>query len=101
MSAADFARRSRSVVGITESIGMARTSSAVNIACLALHQSIVPSRVADNVGGQDRRQFALLTGQWNFPRSLQRIVEGVRPVGNRVGDPYEAVYQACGTGRRT
>ena len=22
--------------------------------------------VADNVGGQDRRQFALLTGQWSF-----------------------------------
>src|SRR6266851_5131785 len=68
MSAADFARRSRSVVGIMESIGMARTSSVVNIACLALHQSIVPSRVADNVGGQDRRQFALLTGHGNFPR---------------------------------
>jgi hypothetical protein len=33
-------------------------------------------RVADNVGGQDRRQFALLTGQWNFPALLQGIVEG-------------------------
>src|SRR5260370_40660796 len=53
---------------MTESIGMARASSVVNIACLALHQSIVPSRVADNVGGQDRRQFALLTGHGNFPR---------------------------------
>ena len=30
--------------------------------------------VADNVGGQDPRQFALLTGHGDFPRSLQRIV---------------------------
>src|SRR5260370_21331206 len=68
MSAADSERRSRSVVGITESIGMARPSSVVSIACLALNQSIVRSRVADNVGGQDRRQFALLAGHGNFPR---------------------------------
>jgi hypothetical protein len=26
--------------------------------------------VADHIGGDDRRQFALLTGQWNFPALL-------------------------------
>jgi hypothetical protein len=66
-------------------------------ALVAPHQA----GVADNVSGQDRRQFALLTGHGKVPRSLQRIVKGVRPVGNRVGDPCEAVYRACGTGRRT
>jgi hypothetical protein len=33
--------------------------------------------VADNDWGQDRRQFALLTGQWNFPALLQRIARGL------------------------
>jgi hypothetical protein len=33
-------------------------------------------RVADNICGQNRRQFALLTGQWNVPAFLRRIVEG-------------------------
>ena len=37
---------------------------------MALHQA----GVADNVGSEDRRQFALLTGHENFP--IQRIVEG-------------------------
>ena len=32
-------------------------------ALVAPHQA----GVADNVGRQDPRQFALLTGQWNFP----------------------------------
>jgi hypothetical protein len=41
-------------------------------------------RTADNVGGQDRRQFALLTGQWNFPALLQRIVERTRSAGNHM-----------------
>ena len=41
-------------------------------ALVAPHQA----GVADNVCGQDRRQFALLTGQENFPALLQRIVEG-------------------------
>src|SRR2546428_10255762 len=36
MSAADFARRSSSASGIAENIGMARTSSVVNIVRLAL-----------------------------------------------------------------
>jgi hypothetical protein len=31
-------------------------------ALIAPHQA----RVADNVGSEDRCQFALLTGQWNF-----------------------------------
>jgi hypothetical protein len=31
-------------------------------------------QVADNVGGQDRRQFALLTGHGNLPEFLQRIL---------------------------
>ena len=38
--------------------------------------------VADNVGGQDRRQFLLLTGQWNFPAFLQRLLEGPKLLGN-------------------
>jgi hypothetical protein len=33
--------------------------------------------LADNICGQNRRQFALLTGHWNFPALLQRIVEGL------------------------
>jgi len=48
-------------------------------ALLAPHQA----GVADNVGGQNRRQFALLTGQWNFPALLQRIVEGTAWLGNQ------------------
>jgi hypothetical protein len=47
-------------------------------ALVAPHQA----GVADNVCGQDRRQFALLTGHGNFPRPLQRIVEGRQLVGN-------------------
>ena len=35
-------------------------------ALVAPHQA----GVADNVCGQDRRQFSLLTGQWNFPAFL-------------------------------
>ena len=42
------------------------------------------SGVADNVCGQYRRQFALLTGQWNFPAVLQTIVEGPKGRGNPV-----------------
>jgi len=48
-------------------------------ALVALHQA----GVADNVCSEDRRQFALLTGQWNFPALLQRTVEGLRPLGNQ------------------
>jgi hypothetical protein len=33
---------------------------------------------------KDRRQFALLTGQWKFPRSLQRIVEGSSLASNQM-----------------
>jgi hypothetical protein len=45
-------------------------------ALVAPHQA----GVADNVCGQDRGQFALLTGHGKFRRSLQRIVEG--PAGH-------------------
>ena len=48
-------------------------------------------RLADNVGSEYRRQCALLTGHGNFPRSIQRIVVGVRPVGNRVGANLRAL----------
>jgi hypothetical protein len=37
------------------------------------------------IGSEDRRQFALLTGQWNFPALLQRIVVGPEQLGNRSG----------------
>jgi hypothetical protein len=37
-------------------------------ALVAPHQA----GVADNVGSEDRRQFALLAGQWNFPALVQR-----------------------------
>jgi hypothetical protein len=57
------------------------------LALVAPHQA----GVANNVGSDNHRQFALLTGHGNFRRSLQRIVEGVRPVGNRVGEPCGAV----------
>jgi hypothetical protein len=43
---------------------------------------ISEARLADNVGGQDRRQFALLTGQWNFPALLQRIARGLVRFGS-------------------
>jgi hypothetical protein len=39
--------------------------------------------VADNVGSEDRRQFSLLTGQWNFPAFSQRIVEGPERLSNQ------------------
>ena len=39
--------------------------------------------LADNVGGQDRRQSALLTGQWSFPALRLRIVGGSRLLGNQ------------------
>jgi hypothetical protein len=42
-------------------------------ALVAPHQA----GVANNVGSKDRRQFALLTGQWNFPALLQRIARGL------------------------
>jgi hypothetical protein len=41
--------------------------------------------VADNVGGQDRCQFSLLTGHGSFPRSLKRIVERSEGQGNVEG----------------
>jgi hypothetical protein len=47
-------------------------------ALVAPHQA----GVANNVGSEDRRQFALLTGQWNFPALLQRIVRGPERLGN-------------------
>jgi hypothetical protein len=40
--------------------------------------------VDDIICSEDRRQFALLTGQWNFPAFLRRIVEGLRLPGNGV-----------------
>ena len=49
------------------------TKARQRAALVAPHQA----GVADNVCGQDRRQFALLTGHGSFPRSLQRIVEGL------------------------
>jgi hypothetical protein len=50
-------------------------------ALVAPHQA----GVVDNVGSKDCRQFALLTGQWNFPALLQRIVEGPkRQMASRV-----------------
>jgi hypothetical protein len=39
--------------------------------------------VADNLGGKDRRQFALLTGHGNFPRLCFRIVGVAGGVGNQ------------------
>jgi hypothetical protein len=44
--------------------GLARARQ--RAALVAPHQA----GVANNVGGQVRRQFALLTGQWNFPAFL-------------------------------
>ena len=41
--------------------------------------------IADNVGGDDRRQFALLTSHGNFPRLLQWIVEGPGLPGKHLG----------------
>jgi hypothetical protein len=35
------------------------------------------ARVADNVCSEARRQFSLLTGQWNFATLLQRIEVGL------------------------
>ena len=32
--------------------------------------------ITDHIGGEDRRQATLLTGQCNFPNLLGRIVEG-------------------------
>ena len=48
-------------------------------ALVAPHQA----GLADNVGGEDRRQFALLTGHGNFPALLQRIVERPEQLGNQ------------------
>ena len=48
-------------------------------ALVAPHQA----GVTDNVGSEDRRQFALLTDQWNFPAFLERIVEGANRLGNQ------------------
>jgi hypothetical protein len=50
--------------------------------------------VADNVGSEDRRQFALLSGQWNFAL-LQRIVEG--PAGQSSAKVVN--QQALGTAK--
>src|SRR5262245_7719457 len=47
-------------------------------ALVAPHQA----GVADNVGSQDRRQFALLTGHGNSPACLRRIVKGWQLAGN-------------------
>jgi hypothetical protein len=56
----------------------------VIVGCHRQSPALVPAphkeRIADNVGGQDRRQFALLTGHGKFRRFLQRIVEG--PAGH-------------------
>ena len=42
-----------------------------------------PEPIADNVGGQDRRQFALLTGHGNIPRLLHRTVSRSERLGNQ------------------
>ena len=55
------------------------TQTRQRAALIAAHQA----GVADNVGSEDRRQFSLLTGQWNFPALLQRIVEGQGRLGNQ------------------
>jgi hypothetical protein len=68
--------------------------------------------VAYNVGSQNRSQFALLTGQWNFPAFPQGIVRGLRPLGNQVkrrgvdqnlgsakGDTILVAKQASGTAK--
>ena len=52
-------------------------------ALVAPHQA----GVANNVGSKDRRQFALLTGQWSFPALLQRIVVGLECSGNLMDCP--------------
>jgi hypothetical protein len=46
---------------------------------MALHQA----GVADNVGGQDRRQFALLTGHGTLPVFLQWMVEEFERLDNQ------------------
>jgi len=46
--------------------------------------------LADNICGQDRRQFALLTGHGNFPGFVQRIVEGGQLTSN-----LDRVLSAC------
>ena len=65
-------------------------------ALVAPHQA----GVADNVCGQDRRQFALLTGQWNFPALLQRIVDGLRLRGNRAGRRRRSQRQVKAQGQQ-
>jgi len=67
-------------VGDGPRLGQNHLQTGQRAALVAPHQA----GVADNVGGQDRRQFALLTGQWNFPAFLRRIVEGLRLPGNGV-----------------
>ena len=56
--------------------GQARQRAAL----VAPHQA----GAADNVCSKDRRQFSLLTGQWNFPALLGRIVKGPGLLGNPV-----------------
>ena len=56
--------------------------------------------VADNVCGQDRRQFALLTGQRNFPALLRRIVDGLRLRGNRAGRRLRSQRRGKAQGQR-
>jgi hypothetical protein len=51
--------------------GLAQTRQCA--ALVAPHQA----GVADNICSDDRRQFALLTCQWNFPALLQRIARGL------------------------
>ena len=55
------------------------TKTRQRAALVAPHQA----GVADNICSKDRRQFALLTGQWNFPAFLQRIAEGPVLPGNQ------------------
>ena len=59
---------------------MCRTAHSHVIALVVSHRA----GVADDVGGQDRRQFALLMGHGNSPACLQRIVEGAARLGNQV-----------------
>ncbi len=47
------------------------------VALVAPHQA----GVAANVSGLDRRQFALLRGEWNLPALLRGIVKGPERIG--------------------
>jgi hypothetical protein len=57
----------------------ARAKARQRAALVAPHQA----GVADNVSGHDSRQFALLTGHWNFSALMRPIAENAGPIGNQ------------------